>query len=84
VETIGETEAGFEAIESQLAAEDADLDEREHLVLRLRFGRNMSQSEIGKELGVSQMQISRIMRRGLRKLLEAVGDDEPSAAEAPE
>jgi RNA polymerase sigma-B factor len=76
VETIGETEAGFEAIESQLAAEDADLDEREHMVLRLRFGRNMSQSEIGKELGVSQMQISRIMRRGLRKLLDAVGDEE--------
>jgi RNA polymerase sigma-B factor len=75
VETIGETEAGFEAIESQLAAQDADLDEREHLVLRLRFGRNMSQSEIGRELGVSQMQISRIMRRGLRKLLDAVGED---------
>jgi RNA polymerase sigma-B factor len=78
VETIGTPEAGFEAVESQLAAEDADLDERELTVLRLRFGRNMSQSEIGKELGVSQMQISRIMRRGLRKLLEAVGNDEPA------
>ena len=74
VETIGEAESGYEAVESQLAAADVDLDERELTVLRLRFGRNMSQSEIGKELGVSQMQISRIMRRGLRKLLEAVQD----------
>jgi RNA polymerase sigma-B factor len=69
-------EMGYEAVESQLAAGGADLDDRELLVLRLRFGRDLNQYEIGRRLGVSQMQISRIMRRALRKLLDAVQDDE--------
>ena len=76
VDAIGGPEMGFEAVESQLAAADADLDDRELLVLRLRFGRDLNQYEIGTRLGVSQMQISRIMRRALRKLLDAVQDDE--------
>jgi RNA polymerase sigma-B factor len=82
LEAIGGTELGYESVESQLAAADADLDDRELLVLRLRFGRDLNQYEIGRRLGVSQMQISRIMRRALRKLLDAVQDDElPEALE---
>jgi RNA polymerase sigma-B factor len=76
LEAIGSSELGYEAVESQLAATEADLDDRELLVLRLRFGRDLNQYEIGRRLGVSQMQISRIMRRALRKLLDAVQDDE--------
>jgi RNA polymerase sigma-B factor len=72
LETLGETEPGYDAVEAQLAAEDAPLDERERHVLRLRFEGNLNQYEIGRRLGVSQMQISRIMRRALRKLLAAV------------
>ena len=41
-------------------------------MLRLRFVDLMTQHEIGHELGVSQMQISRISRRALGKLLTAV------------
>jgi RNA polymerase sigma-B factor len=80
IETVPDDELGFESVESQLAAVRADLDERELRVLRMRFGRDMTQAEIGRELGVSQMQVSRIMRKGLRKLLEAVQDDEPDPA----
>jgi RNA polymerase sigma-B factor len=72
IETVPSTELGYEAVESQLAATGADLDDREKLVLQLRFGADMTQYEIGRKLGVSQMQISRIMRKALRKLLEAV------------
>jgi RNA polymerase sigma-B factor len=72
VEMVGRPEMGYEAVESQLAATHADLDDREKLVLRLRFGRNLNQYEIGRQIGVSQMQVSRIMRRALRKLLDAV------------
>ncbi|MEK6271955.1 MAG: sigma factor-like helix-turn-helix DNA-binding protein [Actinomycetota bacterium] len=35
--------------------------------------------EIGRRLGVSQMQVSRIMRRALRKLLVAVQGDRVAA-----
>ena len=59
-------------MEAQLAADDAPLDDRERRVLRLRFEQDLNQYEIGRRLGVSQMQVSRIMRRALRKLLAAV------------
>jgi RNA polymerase sigma-B factor len=80
VETVGRTELGYDAVEAQLAAEEARLDERERRVLRLRFEEDLNQYEIGRELGVSQMQVSRIMRRALRKLLVAVQGDARSAA----
>jgi RNA polymerase sigma-B factor len=38
----------------------------------MRFEHDLTQSEIGNRIGVSQMQVSRIMRGALRKLLEAV------------
>ena len=91
VESIPARELGFERVEAGLAAADADLDEREWEVLRLRFAEDLTQSEIGERLGVSQMQISRISRAALWKLLCAVrGEDAggpvPSVAprEAPE
>ena len=80
VETVGRSETGFDSIDAQLAVTQAGLDERELSILRMRFGQDMTQSEIGRELGVSQMQISRLMRRALRKLLTAVQDDEPAAS----
>ncbi len=44
----------------------------------MRFEDGMNQYEIGEALGVSQMQVSRVMRRGLAKLLEAVqGEESP-------
>src|SRR5688572_7845483 len=72
VEMLGETEPGYDAIEAQLAADGAPLEDRERRVLRLRFEEDLNQYEIGNRLGVSQMQVSRIMRGALRKLLTAV------------
>ncbi|AWN31835.1 SigB/SigF/SigG family RNA polymerase sigma factor [Streptomyces sp. NEAU-S7GS2] len=41
----------------------AQLDERERTLLELRFGAEMTQSEIGEELGLSQMHVSRLLTR---------------------
>lgn len=83
IETLGSTDLSFDRVEARLAAPQADLDERELLVLRLRFGANQTQYEIGTQLGVSQMQVSRIMRGALRKLLAAVqAEGEPDAGAA--
>jgi RNA polymerase sigma-B factor len=82
IETLGQTEPGYDAVEAQLAAEEAPLDGRERRVLMLRFEENLNQYEIGRRLGVSQMQVSRIMRGALRKLLVAVqanGGDQADA-----
>ena len=75
VETLGGTEPGYDTVEAQLAAEGAPLEERERRVLQLRFEQDLNQYEIGHLLGISQMQVSRIMRRALRKLLVAVQGD---------
>ena len=82
VETVGRTEPGYDAVEAQLAADEASLDERERRVLRLRFEENLNQYEIGLCLGVSQMQVSRIMRGALRKLLAAVRANAGDEADA--
>jgi RNA polymerase sigma-B factor len=76
IETVGETEPGYDTIEAQLAAEGAPLDDRERLVLRLRFHEGLNQYEIGARIGISQMQVSRIMRGALHKLLAAVQAEE--------
>jgi RNA polymerase sigma-B factor len=82
IETVGTAETGFDRVEAQFAAEGAPLTERERTVLRLRFEHDLNQYEIGRRLGVSQMQVSRIMRKALRKLLDAV-QAEGGEEEAP-
>ena len=54
----------------------AALPRREQLILRMRFYDEMTQQEIADRLGVSQMQISRLLARVLAQL-RAVLDDEP-------
>jgi RNA polymerase sigma-B factor len=46
------------------------LTEREREVLRLRFAEDLTQSEIGRRVGVSQMHVSRLIRQSLAKLRE--------------
>jgi RNA polymerase sigma-B factor len=75
VETLGREERGFERVDTQLAAEGALLTERERVVLKLRFEEDLTQYEIAGRIGVSQMQVSRIMREALGKLLDAVQED---------
>ncbi len=49
------------------------LGERDRLVLDLRFFEGLTQQEIGERLGVSQMQVSRILARILSTLREEIG-----------
>jgi RNA polymerase sigma-B factor len=49
------------------------LDEREQHVLRLRFEEDLTQEQIGARVGVSQMQVSRIIRGAVAKLSAAHG-----------
>jgi RNA polymerase sigma-B factor len=77
IESVGSEDRGYDRVEAELASATAGLTDRERLILELRFRQGMTQSEIGERLGVSQMQISRLMRRALRTLLASVrGEDE--------
>jgi RNA polymerase sigma-B factor len=51
------------------------LPERERMLVRLRFEEDLSQSEIGRKLGISQMHVSRLLRRALARI-EAIAGDE--------
>lgn len=48
----------------------ADLSERDATIVRLRFFENMTQSEIAEQVGLSQMQISRLLRSSLTRMRE--------------
>ncbi|MCA1701306.1 MAG: sigma-70 family RNA polymerase sigma factor, partial [Actinobacteria bacterium] len=52
---------------------------RERDVLRMRFEDDMTQAEIGAIIGVSQMQISRIIRMALQRLRAAGAPGTPPA-----
>jgi RNA polymerase sigma-B factor len=73
----GVLDEGFEQAERRatLAPLLATLGERERLVLRLRFEEDLTQSEIAARIGVSQMQVSRLIRRGLERLQAEAGAD---------
>lgn len=63
-------DAGFVAIEQRSLVQDllASLPERERRILELRFFQEMSQTEIAAEMGISQMHVSRLLRRTVEQL----------------
>lgn len=67
---IGYEDHGLEGIEyiESLKPLIADLSPRDRKILSLRFVANMTQSEIGDELGISQMHVSRLLSRTLVRL----------------
>jgi RNA polymerase sigma-B factor len=79
--TVGEHEAGFLAAEARAMLHPAlrRLDSDDRRVLALRFDRGLSQRDIGAVLGMSQMQVSRILRRILRELRAALESQATSA-----
>jgi RNA polymerase sigma-B factor len=69
-ETVGEHDERFELVEynAVIGPTMAALPDRDRLILRLRFERDLTQSEIAERLGISQMHVSRIIRRSLDRL----------------
>jgi RNA polymerase sigma-B factor len=47
------------------------LSDRERELLRLRFAEDLTQSEIGARVGISQMHVSRLIRQAVTRLREA-------------
>jgi RNA polymerase sigma-B factor len=69
-ETVGADDHGYELVEYSAAIAPAmnAMPKRDRLILRLRFERDLTQSEIADQLGISQMHVSRIIRRSLSRL----------------
>ena len=78
-DTFGQEDAGFQLVEDAATVATAmqALSERERRVLHLRFFEDCTQSEIAKQIGTSQMQISRILRRAITALNELTLPETP-------
>ena len=73
-ETLGSDEDGYELVElgNSVAPAFRALPKREQAILKLRFVDDLTQAEIAKRVGISQMHVSRLIRRALGQLSEAV------------
>ena len=78
---LGTEETGYAEVEDgAIVAAGLDaLDEREREIVRLRFFEEMTQSQIAAEIGISQMHVSRLLRRALatmRGRIEELTEDD--------
>jgi RNA polymerase sigma-B factor len=84
LETIGTEEHMYEVSEDRAVLEPGFrvLDQRERRILHLRFFEGLTQSQIAQQIGISQMHVSRLIRRALEKIREeiAVEEDTPERA----
>jgi len=69
-ELFGEVDGRYALVDDGVTIARAleHLPERERVVLALRFAEDLTQSEIAERIGVSQMQVSRLLRRALEQL----------------
>jgi RNA polymerase sigma-B factor len=74
-ERIGDIDPGYGRAEASLtlAALMQQLPARERTILALRFDDDLTQSEIGERMGISQMHVSRLLRRTLADLGQRAG-----------
>jgi RNA polymerase sigma-B factor len=78
LESIGTEEHQYEVSEDRaiLAPGFKVLDDRERMILQLRFFDGLTQSQIAQQVGISQMHVSRLIRRALEKIREEIAADE--------
>jgi RNA polymerase sigma-B factor len=80
LESLGTEEHEYELSEDRavLAPGFKVLDDRERTILQLRFFEGLTQSQIAQQVGISQMHVSRLIRRSLEKIRETIAEDEES------
>ncbi|MER7667025.1 RNA polymerase sigma factor SigF [Kitasatospora sp. NPDC096128] len=67
---LGEEDPRFDTVENLIVLKPlvAALPERDRQILSMRFGEELTQSQIGARLGLSQMHVSRLLSRTLKHL----------------
>lgn len=72
IDTLGDPDGRLDIIDEQVTifAAARHLPRRERQILFLRFGEDLTQTEIAERVGVSQMQVSRLLRKALHALRE--------------
>ena len=83
-DSIGVTDAELGRAEIRVLIDGAldVLTARDREILRLRFEEDLTQTEISRQIGVSQMQVSRLIRQALARLRMTIERSEPRAIDA--
>jgi RNA polymerase sigma-B factor len=83
-DTLGHDDQRFEFVDVSATIRWAvhQLSERDRAVLALRFVEDRTQSEIAEQVGVSQMQVSRILRRSISQVRETLEEGGGDSAQA--
>jgi RNA polymerase sigma-B factor len=78
LESLGEIEHEYEVSENRavLAPGLKALDDRERRILHLRFYEGLTQSQIAQLVGISQMHVSRLIRRALEKMRDEIAAEQ--------
>jgi RNA polymerase sigma-B factor len=76
LDLLGEDDDRLGLVDAQatIFAAAQHLPERERQILYLRFGEDLTQAEIARRVGVSQMQVSRLLRRSVQRLRDLTGE----------
>ncbi len=76
LEALGTEDVRLDLVDAQATvfAAAQRLPERERRILYLRFGEDLTQAEIARRVGVSQMQVSRLLRKSVKRLRELTQD----------
>jgi RNA polymerase sigma-B factor len=84
LDTIGDRDTDYERAFNRVVLDSllATLDERDQTIVRLYYREELTQSEIGERLGLSQMHISRLLRQATAQLVAAAAQDDELATRA--
>lgn len=78
LDIVGNVDSGYEKVDQRLVVDRAlhVLSEQERQIIQYTYLENMSQKEAGLKLGISQMHVSRLQRRAIKKLRDAIFEEE--------
>jgi RNA polymerase sigma-B factor len=78
LDVLGAEEEAYEVFEQRrvLAPAMERLDPRERLILHLRFFEGMTQTQVAARIGISQMHVSRLIRKSIDNLRQYMAEDE--------
>ena len=79
---LGSEEEAYEVFEQRrvLAPAMERLEPRERLILHLRFFEGMTQTQVAARIGISQMHVSRLIRKSIENLRQYMAEEDPRPA----
>ena len=82
LDTLSHRDADFQRAFDRVALDALleTLDERDRTIVRLYYREDLTQSEIGEQLGLSQMHVSRLLRQATARLTAVAATEEAAAA----